>query len=258
LDVAPHFYLDRQRETWNSASIALSRNLTKKSTVTASLSSEIVRYRATDFSNQNRFFADLGMGYQINKWLNFNARYTHYLNNVDARFRGNNIENLQIAGFSVQIARGWILSSSGGIATTKAGGTRWVTGTGQAGITKTSEKTTIGLNYQRGYFTIFGTSQVWYGDTANLYLIHSLSRRINIHASAAYLGGSSLGVGSFLTNSVYGATGLDVALRNNLVVATNYSLVSQKLPNGTLSSVGLHRSIANIGLRYYLPSLAPR
>src|SRR5262249_8590020 len=140
---------------------------------------------------------------------------------------------------------------------TKSAGVRLMTGSAQASVSKTSGRTTVDLGYHRGYTTVFPLSNVWHGDTATVYVVQSLSRRMSIHANAAYFRGGAL-LGSALANSKYGGAGLDVVIQNNLVVSTNYFLTSQSLANVALAGTNLHRSTAMVGINYYLPSVARR
>ena len=127
-----------------------------------------------------------------------------------------------------------------------------ITGSGQGSISKTSGRTTTELSYHRGYSSVFPSPEVWYGDTANLYFVQALPGRMTIHANSSYIRGSSLA--NSLTNTAYGAVGLDLALQSNLVLSANYFAVSQKF-NTSLSIVNVHRSTISLGINYYLPSI---
>jgi hypothetical protein len=172
---------------------------------------------------------------------------------------GNDIQSLQVGGLSVEPGRGWVVSFSGGIDSTRAAGTRRVVASGQAGISKTSRRTTVALAYHRGLFTVFPAAQVSYGDTANIHFVQSFSRRINLHADSSYIRSSALTTSaltpSYVMNTVYGSTGLDVVIEKNLVFSSNFFLVSQNLGNASFPGSNLHRRTATIGINYYLPAV---
>jgi hypothetical protein len=255
LDGAPQIYVDGRRQTMNIGTISLNQAVTKKFGVSISESNEAFRYSGSDYTYL--FTVGAGMDYQINKWMRFNLNYSHNLNYVGNDLRNNNFEHLQIAGFSFKLGKGWQLSSSGGVDSTKNGTDRFTTANGQASLIKTSRHTSAAVSYGRGYSTVFPSAGIWYGQTANLNVVQRLSSRMSVHMNSFYFRGSALGTYS-LTSTVSGTAGLDFALQRNLIASTNYFLVSQKLGTPILTGTTLHQNTVSIGLQYYLPSVSGR
>jgi hypothetical protein len=257
LDSAPQIYIDRRRETRNQATIGLSQALTRKSGIGVTLTHDTFRYSGSDLQPPQLLAMSVFADYQINKWMHFNLQYSHYLNHLGQELRNSNVENLQIAGFVFKLGKGWQLSSSGGIESTKAQASRSIVGGGQVEIGKSSSTTSFGANYHRGYSSVFPVSSVWYGDTANLHLVQWLSSRVSIHANSSYFSGSLLTDASVIS-TVSGSGGLDIALQKNLIVSANYFVVSQKLVNVSVGDSSLHRNTVSVGLQYYLPGVSRR
>jgi len=252
LDAVPAIYLDRRRETTGIASVDVSRLLTRKGSVTASLTYDSVHYSGSDLQRASTLSAGVGATYRINNWLSFDSHYYRYLINMDQRSRDSSIHNLQLAQLSFRPRGGWLVSFSGGLESTKAE-TRSLIGAGRASVSKTTGSTKVELGYHRGYFSVFPTPDVVRGDTANLRVVQSLSRIVILHANGSYIRATSHG-SSYLLDSLYGGGGIEIALQNQLVFSTDYYLVSQKFVSGLPSQAGLHRYSVVAGLRYYLPS----
>jgi hypothetical protein len=257
LDSASQIYIERRRVTQNTATIGLNYALTRKSSVSISGNHDTVRYSGDDLQRTNQFSVSASAGYQITRWMNFNVRYTHELNRADEESRNNNIQSLQFAGFAFKLGRGWEISSSGGIETTKNAGIRLMTASGQAGISKTARRTLVGVSYHRGYSAVFPASDVWYGDAANLNLVQRLASRVNVRATGSYFRGSVV-AGYSSASTVSGSAALEIILQNNLVTSANYYLVSQTLATAAPAGTSLRRHSVSAGLQYFLPSVSRR
>jgi len=252
--LSPQTYFDRRRQTRDTAGAGVNYAVTKRASISTSINYDYVQYSGSDLFRQSVVAAGVGGEYQINRWLNFSIHYSHYLSGTVKRL-GANIEHLQVGGFTLKPARGWVVSLSGGVDSTKAGGSRWLTGSGQASVSKTSGRTTTALYYSHGYFTAFPVSDVSRGDTAGLQLVQRLSQRTSVNVSSMYIRSSALGKPTSIS-SVYGAAGFEIALYNNLVASANYFFVSQKVAYVSFAGSNLHRHMASVGLTYYLPSLS--
>jgi hypothetical protein len=252
-DLTSRIYVDRRRQTRYTSGNQLNYSFTKRTSITGGLTYDLENYSGADIRRSSILSSSIGASYEINKWLYINTRYTHYLNNVDQGLRGNNIQDLQFGGLSFKLGRGWGFSSGGGINSTKAGGIRWVAGSGQASVSKTSGRTKVEFSYSRGYSSVFPSSQVWHGDTANIYVVQSLSRQVIIYARASYFRGAAL-VSSSVADTVYGGAGLEIALQKNFAVSASYYLTSQRVVNVSVPGTNVNRYSAAVGLTYYLPS----
>lgn len=257
LNFVPQVYLDRRRETRDLASTTFGYSVTKKASISASLNYDVSGYSGSGLERRGVLSGGLGAKYRITKWLDFNTQYSRYLNNAGQRLSGSNYQSLQVGGFSFKPARNLVITVSGGVDTTSVNSTRWIVGSGQASISKTSRNTSVELTYHRGVFTLFPSTEVFSGDTANLYAVRKLSRRINIQMNSSVVRGAALGQ-SFVARTAYGGAGLDIALLNNLVFTTNYNLVSQKLTQTSLTGESLHRYSVGAGFQYFYPSVVRR
>jgi hypothetical protein len=260
LDLTPQIHVLRQRQTWNSATIGISDHLTKNTNVTLFGKSELLHYGGGTLHNTQVYSAGFGLDHRISKRFHFNTQYSHSLNHVADNLRNTSIQNLQIAGFAITLGKDWTVSSSGGVESTGYAGHRWITGSGQIGIAKSSEHTTIGLAYDRGYSTVFPAAGVWNANKASVYFVHWLSRRVNFNLNSVYTRGSILG-GQSHERVIFGSTGFDIAIQNDLVLSTNYSIASQRLANVFSSGTSLpnvHRYTVSVGVQYYLPSVVSR
>src|SRR5262249_3676517 len=253
-DGAAQIYLDNRRQTRYRAALNLDYRFAKKASLNSTLGYDVALYSGSDIPTAGVLYASVAGSFQLKRWLCFNTRYSQ---SVNQGFSGDNIQSLQFGGFSFKLGRRWVITSLGGIDTTKAGGARWTTGSGDVSVSKTSRRTSIAFSYHRGYSKVFPDSRVRLGDTATIDAVQSLSRRVSVYVNASYARGSTL-LTSSLADTLYGGGGIDIALRNNLVVSMNYVLTSQKLMNVSLPDSSLHRHTATVGLNYFLPSFRER
>jgi hypothetical protein len=251
-NINPQIYVDRRRETRNSATINLYYSLTRKASLNATVGHDLLRYGSA-VPARGIVTTSIGASYQLTRWLHFDTHYTDYLN-VARRQAGNDVQNLQFGGLSFDLGRGWVISTGGGIDSTKSSVKRWTGGSSDASISKSSGGTTIALGYHYG-FSIFSVgSQVWRGHAASAHVVQKLFRQVRIHANASYFRGSTL-LGSSMADTIYGGTGAEVALQKNFVVSTSFSLTSQRLVNVPAAGPSLYRYNAMVGVTYYLPSI---
>jgi len=250
-DLTPTAYLDRRRENRNNTSISWSYTPAKSLSFNTGVNYDIAQYSGLE-KRPSMLTGSISMSYHITKWLYFNSQYSHHLNTVDPGFRGNTVEDLRVGGFSFKPGRGWVISTSGGVDSTKNTGRRYITGSGEASILKQSRHTSVQLSYHRGYSTVFPSSDVWAGDTANAYIVQSIAKRMSIHTNASYMRGSSVVKNSSLTTT-YGGAGWDIVLQRSLVFSANYFYVSQRF--GEFTDATLHRNTVALQLHYYLPGV---
>ncbi len=252
LDSSPQFYTPGRRQNRSLTLAELSYNLAKKSTLNASLGHDTASY-SEDIATAHILTASFGTSYQISKQVYLKFNYSHYLNIFD-KSNGANTENFDVLGFVIKPARGWEISSTGGIESTKTGSSRSTTGGVRASVARKAASSTIEFSYHRGFSSVLSTSELWSGDTAGINLVQSLSRRINVHVNASYIHGSAL-ITNSSANTLYGGTGLDFAFQDRLVLSSNYFYISQQVDNTTFAGAHLHRNTISVGLQYYLPSL---
>jgi hypothetical protein len=97
---------------------------------------------------------------------------------------------------------------------------------------------------------------VYYGQTGSLFWVQVLVPRVTVHSSLSYIRGSGLSQTiSSTVHSAYGAAGIDVLLRRNLVFSTNYFLASQSLINTSSFDGKLRQSTVAAQIQYFY---APR
>jgi len=252
MDSSPEFYTPAQRQNRSSAAAELTHNLARESVLNASLAYDTATYSG-DIGTTRILKATFGATHQFTKSVYLKFKYSHYLSIFDKE-DGANTEDFDVLGFSVKPAPGWEISSSGGIELTKTGTSRRTTGGVRASVSRKAASSTIELSFHHGFSSVFSTSGVWSGDTAEIHFVQSLSRRAKVHADGSYIHGSAL-LASSLANTIYGSIGLDFALQDSLVLSSNYFYVSQQLDNSSFVGAHLHRNAVSVGLQYYLPSL---
>jgi hypothetical protein len=251
-------YPDQQRLTRGTSGVNFSYRATKKTSVSAGVTYDVARYTGLNAQRANLLSGSLGASYAVTKWLSFTSNYSQNFYSTTQGLGTANIQNLQIGGLSSKLGRGWTISVSGGLVSTKTNGVaRQITGSGLAAISKSSRSTRIDFSFNRGYYTAFPSSTVWSGDTANLSFLYRLSSSVNVHANSAYIRGSALGGPASIAHSTFGGAGLDYMPQRNLVISTNYFLLSQKILDVSFQQPTLHRYTVSAGITYYLPSIHP-
>jgi hypothetical protein len=254
--VSPQLFVDSTRTNRNSASATLNHQTTKKLSLSATLSDDYTQYGRSATDSMSQLSGSVSMGLRLKKWLKVNSRYTRFLNNVNSNYRGNNIQDVQIGEFVFEPIRNLSISFSGGIESADTPGQRSVSGSGRLSVVKRSGRTTIGLGYHHGLYTAFPSPELWHGDSANIYAVQKLTRRISIHANGALNRGTS-GTGASIANSAYGGASVDVVLQRNLVLTGTYSFISQSFTNVLLPNATNHRTSTAVSLHYFLPSVRP-
>jgi hypothetical protein len=251
---AAQTYPNNQRVSQAVTGATVTYSATKKTSFSTGINYTVVEYRGANSVRTNWLAGTVGASFRLNKWVFFNTNYTQNLYGTNYGQNTANTQHLQVGGLSFQPGRGWMLSASGGLDSTKANGARQLLASVQGGISKSSHRTTVGISYNRGFTQLFPTNTVWSADTATANIVYHLTSRVTVRSNASYMRGSTF-ISAGNAHSQYGAVGIDFLPQNNLVFSTNYFLVSQKINDPSFQQPELRRSTVSAAVTYYLPSI---
>jgi hypothetical protein len=249
-------YVPRQRISTEMVTAAVGVRAAKRLNLAVSGSYNFWRYHeAPELGNTNAGELGIQTDYQLNKWLFFSNRFSHYLGDADNRAA--NIQRLQLGGLSFRSPGNLQFSFGAGLESATIIGSRHTTGSGSVGLTKTSRSTALSLFYHRGFSLAVGATtagSVLAGDSVSASVTQWLHRRMNLRLNSLYTRGESL-IADASLDSVSGDISLEVALSNNVLFSGQYYYLSQK--NAGLSTLAptVSRSSASIGLQYFISSL---
>jgi hypothetical protein len=247
-----------QRITRNQAGGQLDYDFTRNSHFYVSGSYNSYLYGKQEFGDVDTVQVGVGLDQRITNWLSLSSSYSTYLNNVDERLLDHQIHRLEISRFRFMLSRNVEVFASGGVGVADTRGYYRTDGMFRAGITRTSEKNVINVNYQRTMISALGYSRVLPSDVVTLGVGQRLTSRTNFRLSSSYTRSSDFDYSGLL--KAYGAGAqLEHALAANLFASANYTYQYQKNSIKALADVQhFDRFVAFVSLQFTWPSIRLR
>jgi hypothetical protein len=213
------------------------------------------RYGTLTSRDNDAFQVGCSMDKKINNWLSLTSTYSAYLNNIDERFRDNQIHNLEIGNFHFKLARNVAITASGGFQAAKSQGSYHAGGVFRSGISRSTRGNTIYANYERTMTSATGYSRILMSDIASL----GFGQRIASQTSSRLSGSCTRSSDFSNSGHFYGCSlqaQLSYAIASNLFASADYTYQYQQNAITVLTGIPhFDRHLTFVSLQYAWPSI---
>jgi len=251
--VSSEVFVDRQRIIRNLATASLNVRPTRKLGIGFFFSHQAYAFKSTNQGDINGFHTGATLDFQITRWLSLYNTYSTYFNSVDERYRDARIHRIQVGGLNFRLSRGWQATASGGVEYTNYFGRKYWTGNAAGALMWHSERNIFGVNYNRGLFSAIGLYTVMQSQQGTVNFGSRLTPWMNLQLAAIYVRSANYGRSGQLEYYL-AHSGLEFAVRNDLIFSVNGMLMDQRAQN--LGSLAQNRKayVAHVGLQYLYPA----